>query len=741
MPEPAQTLPFSSRDEPIVLDDDDEDVQMAPAAQPSAPSPSGSLRDMTPAVSVSTSSSDGNGHINGLATNGANLASQVRALGSSSPFDQYRTGYVFSSEMTLHTNPIDPEHPEKPLRIWRIYQQFQANRLFQRMKRIQIREVTEDEVKLVHDQGIWNGVFASAFMNTDYLKSHNPMLESSSSLYVNEHSAYAARLSCGGAIELCDAIASGRIRNGFAIVRPPGHHAEPHKSMGFCFFNNVAVATRYLQQKHKNIKKILILDWDVHHGNGTQRAFESDADVLYISLHRYDEDGSFYPGSTYGNYDSAGTGPGLGKSVNVPWPVEGMGDADYLYAFHHLVMPIAQEFAPDFVIISAGFDAAEGDPIGQNLVSPGGFAQMTHLLTSLCDGKVAVVLEGGYNPDAVADSAVAVTDVLLSLKTAQPNETVCSSIAAATVKRVRRYHSKWWRSLRLSSIEADDVNQDSPNAPSIIAIGELLASYRSTVITRDFELLEIPLAETRHSKFAGDVFCSEGILTGYQTILFFVHDMGNLRTDRPRPTRSYEDTAMQLVDSSRRILEYAHDRKFGVVDMNIIKEFSATNPNLPASMRRTLNSEEVESKAEACRAAAFVWDNVVSLARTSNGSAKNVVLVGLGSGCNVLASLIDQRDVQSSVRAVVNVVGYDDMPHVSLGSDLARKKWYYSKSKVFAPADHRHLLEKGDRAPLKRFGRITPVNDVAAINILGENLESIKNFIDKQIRIANATAA
>lgn len=162
MPEPAQILPFSSRDEPIVLDDDDEDVQMAPAAQPSARSPSASLRDMTPAVSVSTSSSDGNAHTNGLAANGTNLASQIGSLSSSSSFDQYRTGYVFSSEMTLHTNPIDPEHPEKPLRIWRIYQQFQANRLFQRMKRIQIREVTEDEVKLVHDQGIWNGVFASA---------------------------------------------------------------------------------------------------------------------------------------------------------------------------------------------------------------------------------------------------------------------------------------------------------------------------------------------------------------------------------------------------------------------------------------------------------------------------------------------------------------------------------------------------------------------------------------------------
>lgn len=535
------------------------------------------------------------------------------------------------------------------------------------------------------------------------------MLESTSSLYLNEHSAYAARLSCGGAIEMCDAIASGRIRNGFAVIRPPGHHAEPHKSMGFCFFNNVAVATRIIQQRHQNIKKILILDWDVHHGNGTQRAFEDDADVLYISLHRYDEDGSFYPGSTYGNYDSAGTGPGLGRSVNVPWPVHGMGDADYLYAFHHLVMPIAQEFAPDFVIVSAGFDAAEGDPIGLNRVSPGGFAQMTHLLTSLCDGKVAVVLEGGYNPDAVANSAVAVTDVLLSLKTAEPEQTVASSIAAATVHRVRRFHSRWWKSLKVPAIETDDFNPDSPNSPNAITIGELLSSYRKTVITCDYELFEIPLTETRHKKFAGDVLCSQGILNQFQTILFFVHDMGNLRMDKPRPNRPYEEAATQLVDASRRILDFARSKGYGIVDMNIIKEFSALNPYAPAASRRSLNSEEFESKEDACQAAAFVWDNVVSLARMSN-TAKNVILVGLGSGCNVLTNLIDHRDMQTYVRGVVSVVGYDDMPHVSLGSDLARKKWYYTKSKVFAPADHRHLLERGDAPPLKRFGRITPVS-------------------------------
>ncbi|SNX85548.1 related to HDA1 - histone deacetylase A [Melanopsichium pennsylvanicum] len=738
MPESSRTLPSTNRNQPIILDDDD-DVDMATVAQTSVPSPAVSLRDMTPAVSVSTTSSSINGHTNAHVVHGAHHGAPS---GTGSPFDQYRTGYVYSSDMTLHSNPIDPEHPERPLRIWQIYTQFKANRLFERMKKITIREVLEDEVRLVHDQGIWKGVMDVAKYHPDFIKRHVGMLETSSSLYVNEHSAYCARLSCGGAIELCDAIASGQILNGFAIIRPPGHHAEPHKSMGFCFFNNVAVAARVLRQKHNHIKKILILDWDVHHGNGTQRAFESDADVLYISLHRYDEDGSFYPGSTYGNYDSAGTGPGEGKSVNVPWPIAGMGDGDYLYAFHNLVMPIAHEFAPDFVIISAGFDAARGDPIGENTVSPGGFAQMTHLLNSLCQGKVAVILEGGYNPEAVANSAVAVTDVLLSLRTAEPEDTIASTIAAETVKRVRRFHSKYWKSLKITDTEADDYDADSINAPPSVEISELLAEYRRSVITREYELFEIPLyGSSAHSKFAGDVLCSENILGQYPTIVFFVHDMGNLRSEKPRPSRPYGKEGQLLVDASRRILDWAKSRGYGIVDMNMIKEFSAIKPNAPAGQQRKfVSAEDIESKGAACRAAAFVWDNVVALARSA-GMAKNVIMIGLGSGCNVLTSLVDQRDVESNVRAVVNVVGYDEMPHVSLGSDLARKKWYYQKSKVLAPADHRHLLERGDAAPLKRFGKIQPIKDVAAINILTSHMDEITSFVDKKIRIANTAAA
>lgn len=133
-------------------------------------------------------------------------------------------------------------------------------------------------------------------------------------------------------------------------------------------------------------------DRDVHHGNGTQQAFWDDSDVLYVSLHRY-EDGDFYPGGTFGAAHMVGEGAGMGSSVNIPWPTYGMGDGDYLYAFQHIVMPIAHEYAPDFVIISAGFDAAKGDQLGQCEVTPQGYAHMTQMLAGLADGRLAVVLE------------------------------------------------------------------------------------------------------------------------------------------------------------------------------------------------------------------------------------------------------------------------------------------------------------------------------------------------------------
>ena len=177
-------------------------------------------------------------------------------------------------------------------------------------------------------------------------------------------------MAAGCLIYMVYAVVKRILRNGFAIIRPPGHHAEIDKAMGFCFFNNVAVAARLAQRK-LGVKRVLIVDWDVHHGNGTQDIFKDDPSVLYISLHRYDN-GKFYPGGDEPAATSVGIGAGEGTSVNIPWNgVQSAppGDIEYLSAFIHIINPIAREFAPDLVMVSAGFDCAVGDMGGCNVTT------------------------------------------------------------------------------------------------------------------------------------------------------------------------------------------------------------------------------------------------------------------------------------------------------------------------------------------------------------------------------------
>ncbi|RKP13557.1 hypothetical protein BJ684DRAFT_9889 [Piptocephalis cylindrospora] len=206
------------------------------------------------------------------------------------------------------------------------------------------------------------------------------------SVYLCGQSAECARLSAGGVYAACAAVLRGDVRNAFAVVRPPGHHAE-----GFCLLNNVVIATR-LCQKSFGIRRVLILDWDIHHGNGTQKAFYDDPNVLYISIHRWEE-GEFYPSGDDGAPWAIGQGLGRGSNVNVAWSRAGMMDSDYLLAFQTVIMPIAREFDPELVIVSAGFDSAHGDHLGGCHVSPRGYARMLTSLMTLAQGKVVVTLE------------------------------------------------------------------------------------------------------------------------------------------------------------------------------------------------------------------------------------------------------------------------------------------------------------------------------------------------------------
>jgi acetoin utilization deacetylase AcuC-like enzyme len=217
-------------------------------------------------------------------------------------------------------------------------------------------------------------------------------------------SAQAALLAAGGFIEAARAVLRGDVANAFAFVRPPGHHAEADRAMGFCLFNSAAVGAASLLED-AGLKRILIVDWDLHHGNGTQAAFYGTDRVLYFSAHQYPH----YPGS--GHWREAGRGQGEGHTLNVPlWA--GKGDADYLHVFRTVLKPAALAYRPEFVIVSAGFDIYEGDPLGGMEVTPDGFAALTAELMDIardcCGGRIALVLEGGYNGKGLKEGARAV---------------------------------------------------------------------------------------------------------------------------------------------------------------------------------------------------------------------------------------------------------------------------------------------------------------------------------------------
>lgn len=215
-----------------------------------------------------------------------------------------------------------------------------------------------------------------------------------------------ALLAAGGVLTAVEAVMDGAIDNGFAIVRPPGHHALPNRAMGFCFFNNVAIAAKWLIEL-RGLKRVMIVDWDVHHGNGSQDIFYESPEVLYVSTHQFPH----YPGT--GSLHEIGYGAGLGFNVNAPMAAE-FGDAEYLRVFDRLIMPIGRHFKPEFVLVSSGFDGHYRDPLAQMHLTEAGFAAMARrvkrLAAECCGGKMVAALEGGYDLEATAQSGRAVID-------------------------------------------------------------------------------------------------------------------------------------------------------------------------------------------------------------------------------------------------------------------------------------------------------------------------------------------
>jgi histone deacetylase 6 len=396
------------------------------------------------------------------------------------------SGCYYDDRMRYHVHPdmsTQSAHPEDPRRIQEIWNAFvraglvfagSAQRLAEIetvtpnrfMRRIPTRLATAAEVTTVHSPAHYDWVMALGDISEAELRRMSGQMDNGrQSVYVSGLSWMAASISAAGAIEVCRQVVAEHARNAFAIVRPPGHHAERDHAMGFCLFNNVPIAVRTVQQEFpEKCRKVLILDWDVHHGNGVQNMFYNDASVLYISLHVW-QDGRFYPGmpdnpdEPNAGIDCVGAGNGAGFNVNIAWHDQGMGDGEYMAAFQKIVMPIASEFDPDLVVISAGFDAAQGDELGGCEVTPACYAHMTHMLMGLADGKVAVCLEGGYNLEAISKSAVAVAKTLMGhppprLRNGLPR---VNRDAAAILAKVQATHAPYWSCMRSGVLDVASV--------------------------------------------------------------------------------------------------------------------------------------------------------------------------------------------------------------------------------------------------------------------------------------------
>ncbi|XP_040986012.1 histone deacetylase 5 isoform X1 [Juglans microcarpa x Juglans regia] len=386
---------------------------------------------------------------------------------SSSDLQKKRVGLLYDDRMCAHHTPDDDYHPENPNRIRAIWNKLQSSRIPQRCVVLDAKEAEDKYVLSVHSKKHVDLV--RDISSKQFNSRRNRIASKFNSIYFNEGSSESAFLAAGSVIEVAEKVAQGELSSAFAIVRPPGHHAEHDEAMGFCLFNNVAVAASFLlnYRPELGINKILIVDWDVHHGNGTQKMFWKDPRVLFFSVHRH-EFGSFYPANDDGFYTMIGEGPGAGYNINVPWENGRCGDADYLAVWDHILIPVSKEFNPDIIIISAGFDAALGDPLGGCRVTPYGYSAMLKKLMSFAQGKIVLALEGGYNLDSIANSALACVEVLLEDKPiAGSSEAYPFESTWRVIQAVRHELSDFWPTLA-DKLPANLISQTAASVPNIL---------------------------------------------------------------------------------------------------------------------------------------------------------------------------------------------------------------------------------------------------------------------------------
>jgi acetoin utilization deacetylase AcuC-like enzyme len=303
------------------------------------------------------------------------------------------TGIVLSPRYRDHLT--GQGHPERPDRVTAIEARLAADGLLARLVRIEPRPATEAEVLRCHTADYLAAARHDVAAGAESL--------STGDTAIGPASLDTALLAAGGLLGAVDAVCSGRTETAFAVVRPPGHHATPTRGMGFCLFNNVAIAARHAQAVH-GVGRVLIADWDVHHGNGTQDIFYADQSVFFFDTHQH----PLYPGT--GAAAETGSGPGKGFTRNCPFPA-GAGRREIVGAFADVLVPLADDFRPDLVLVSAGFDSRIGDPLGGFRLTDDDFAELTGIVRGIaarhCRGRLVSTLEGGYALDGLASAAAA----------------------------------------------------------------------------------------------------------------------------------------------------------------------------------------------------------------------------------------------------------------------------------------------------------------------------------------------
>ncbi|KAG6153341.1 hypothetical protein E4U46_006745 [Claviceps purpurea] len=679
------------------------------------------------------------------------------------------TGCCYDDRMKLHMNADfspNAHHPEDPRRIHEIFKAFKKVGLVytgsqselpriikecptRYMWRIPARPATREEICLAHSTEHLAWVERLETLSTAELRELTKQFDQGrESLYVGSMSYPAALLSAGGAIDTCKNVVTGQVKNAFAVIRPPGHHAESNGPMGFCFFNNVPVAVRVCQQDYPDTcRKVLILDWDVHHGNGIQNMFYDDPNVLYISIHVY-QNGEFYPGkppnseTPDGGIENCGAGAGVGKNINIGWHDQGMGDGEYLAAFQKIVMPIAKEFNPDLVVISAGFDAADGDELGGCFVTPPCYAHMTHMLMSLADGKVAVCLEGGYNLTAISNSAVAVARTLMGEPPPKMVIPKLNKEAARALAKVQAYQAPYWECMRPGIV-------DVPSMHSLQAsrLHDVIRNAQRQMLQEKHNM--IPLYVQRdhlYKSFENQVLVTP-LLHASRRLLVIIHDPPRLLAQSDAVDCVLEPHNAWVVDGVTQYIDWAISQKFGVMDINVPAYTTGEedmDSYIPGYKDRALQ-DQIQQLA------CYLWDNFLQLYETDE-----IFLMGVGNAYLGVKALLINRgtykktkspptthliaqvrtlltvatDCKSKIAGVVNYVTGNLRP-VKSDIDPDLSAWYKGNSRVFVANDHacwsdRDLTKKVQK---RRFGTVVRSPKLSLNEMMQEHADQAQEWI------------